>query len=84
MTTRWYVMFEGRVPGVYDKWDDCFKQVKKFKSNNNYKGFKTREEAEARYRNYQRGREGRSRMKTCFIIIPILLMILLIVYMIIV
>jgi ribonuclease HI len=51
MTTRWYVVFEGSVPGVYNKWGDYFKQVNKFKSNN-YKGFKTREEAEARYRNY--------------------------------
>jgi ribonuclease HI len=79
MTMRWYVVFEGRVSGVYDKWEDCFKQVNKFKSNN-YKGFKTREEAEARYRNYRRGREGRSRMKTCFIVISVLLKILLIVY----
>jgi ribonuclease HI len=51
MMTRWYIVFKGRVPGVYDKWEDCFKQVNKFKGNN-YKGFKTREEAEARYRNY--------------------------------
>jgi ribonuclease HI len=79
MTMRWYVVFEGRVPGVYDKWEDYFKQVNKFKSNN-YKGFKPREEAEARYDNYRRGREGRSRMKTCFIVISVLLMILLIVY----
>jgi ribonuclease HI len=83
MTTRWYVVFEGTVPGVYDKWEDCFKQVNKFKGNN-YKGFKTREEAEARYRNYRRGREGQNGMKTCFIVIPILLMILLIVYVIVV
>jgi ribonuclease HI len=79
MTTRWYVVFEGRVPGIYDKWEDCFKQVNKFKSNN-YKGFKTREEAEVRYNNYRRGREGRSRMKTWFIVTSVLLMFLLIVY----
>jgi viroplasmin and RNaseH domain-containing protein len=76
---RWYVVFEDKVLGVYNKWEDCFKQVNKFKGNS-YKGFKTREEAEARYKNYRRGREGRNRMKTCFIVIPILLMILLIVY----
>jgi viroplasmin and RNaseH domain-containing protein len=57
MTTRWYIMFEGKVLGVYDKWEDCFKQVNKFKGNS-YKGFKTREEAETRYRNYRQGREG--------------------------
>jgi viroplasmin and RNaseH domain-containing protein len=80
---RWYVVFKGKVPGVYDKWEHCFKQVNKFKGNS-YKGFKTREEAEARYKNYQRGREGPNWMKTCFIVIPILLMILLIVYVIVV
>jgi viroplasmin and RNaseH domain-containing protein len=48
-------MFEGEVPGIYDKWEDYFKQVNKFKGNN-YKGFKTREEAETRYRNYRHGR----------------------------
>lgn len=79
MTTRWYVVFEGRVPGIYDKWEDCFKQVNKFKSNN-YKGFKTREEAEVRYNNYRRVRERRSRMKTWFIVTSVLLMFLLIVY----
>jgi viroplasmin and RNaseH domain-containing protein len=71
-------MFGDKVPEVYDKWEDYFKQVNKFKGNN-YKGFKTREEAETRYRNYRRGREGRSWMKTCFIIIPILLIMYVIV-----
>jgi viroplasmin and RNaseH domain-containing protein len=32
MMTRWYVVFVGKVPGVYDKWEDCFKQVNKFKA----------------------------------------------------
>ena len=26
----WYVVFEGRVPGVYEEWTDCKEQVHKF------------------------------------------------------
>jgi hypothetical protein len=34
---QWYVVYEGRIPGVYDEWADCLKQVNKF-NDNNYKG----------------------------------------------
>jgi hypothetical protein len=42
---RCYVVYKGWVPGVYDKWEDCQKQVNKF-SGNSYKGYPTRELAE--------------------------------------
>ena len=45
---KWYVVYEGRAPGVYDEWEDYLKQVNKFKGNN-YKAYKTKEEVEARY-----------------------------------
>ena len=48
---KWYVVYEGRVPRVYDEWEDCLKQVNNFKGNN-YKGYKSKEEAEARYLNH--------------------------------
>ena len=48
---KWYVVYQGRVPGVYDEWEDCLKQVNMFKGNN-YKGYKSRDEAEARYMNH--------------------------------
>ena len=51
MPKKWYVVFEGTVPGVYEEWDDCVKQVNGFKGNF-YKGYKTKEEAEARYNNH--------------------------------
>jgi viroplasmin and RNaseH domain-containing protein len=44
---KWYPMYEGKVLGVYKEWEDYLKQVNKFKVNN-YKGYKSREEAEAR------------------------------------
>ena len=37
----WYVVFKGRVPGVYEHWDDAHRQVNGFKGNR-YKGYPTR------------------------------------------
>jgi viroplasmin and RNaseH domain-containing protein len=48
-----YVVYRGRVPGVYVNWDDCLKQVNMFKGNS-YKGYKTMAEAKARWRNHLR------------------------------
>jgi viroplasmin and RNaseH domain-containing protein len=39
------------VPEVYDKWVDCQKQVHKF-GDNCYKGYATREEVVAKWRNH--------------------------------
>ena len=47
----WYVVYKGRVPGVYDDWVDCRRQVHRF-SGNSYKGYNTMAEAEARYTRY--------------------------------
>ena len=41
---KWYVVFSGRVPGVYDDWDTCNAQVVRF-SGSCYKSFKTKDEA---------------------------------------
>ena len=43
-----YVVYKGKVPGVYDDWEECRRQVHRF-SGNSYKGYTTRAEAEARY-----------------------------------
>ncbi|KAK1692076.1 hypothetical protein QYE76_008773 [Lolium multiflorum] len=51
-----YVVYKGRVPGVYDDWEDCRRQVHRF-SGNSYKGYPTRVEAEGRYARYLE-REG--------------------------
>ena len=45
---RCYVVFRGRVPGVYDHWDECSKQVTGFRGNS-YKYYNTRAAAEARW-----------------------------------
>jgi len=69
--TKCYVVFDGRVPGVYDKWEDCHRQVNKF-SGNNYKGYATREEAIAKWRNHL---WKKNRMKT-LVVLPLLLTVI--------
>ncbi|KAK1699493.1 hypothetical protein QYE76_016190 [Lolium multiflorum] len=50
----YYVVYHGRVPGVYEDWEDCRRQVHRF-SGNSYKGYTTLEEAETRYANFRAG-----------------------------
>ena len=52
-----YVVYKGKVPGVYDDWEECRRQVHRF-SGNSYKGYTTRVEAESRYVRYLAGEEG--------------------------
>ena len=68
-----YVVYKGKVPGVYDDWEECRRQVHRF-SGNSYKGYTTRAEAEARYARYLAGerRERRNRMKTSFIVMMLI------------
>ena len=64
-----YVMYKGEVPGVYDDWEECRRQVHRF-SGNSYKGYTTRAEAEVRYARYlagERRERRRNQMKISFI-----------------
>ena len=64
-----YVVYKGKVPGVYDDWEECRRQVHRF-SGNSYKGYTTTVKAESRYACYlagQRRERWRNRMKTSFI-----------------
>jgi len=66
----WYVMYQGHVPGVYDDWEQCRRQVHGF-SGNSFKGFSTMAEARARYTSYLAGERRamwRNRMKTTFVV----------------
>ena len=56
-----YVVYKGKVPGVYDDWEDYWRQVHHF-SGNSYKGYTTRAEAESRYARYLAG-ERRERWR---------------------
>ena len=71
-----YVVYKGKVPGVYDDWEECRRHVHRF-SGNSYKGYATRAEAKSRYALYLAG-EGRerwrNRMKTSFIVMMLIVM----------
>ncbi|KAK1610161.1 hypothetical protein QYE76_033834 [Lolium multiflorum] len=62
----YYVVYHGRVPGVYEDWEDCRRQVHRF-SGNSYKGYTTLEEAETRYANFRAG-QRREMWRTPFIV----------------
>ena len=71
-----YVVYKGKVPGVYDDWEECRRQVHGF-SGNSYKGYTTRAEAEARYACYlarERREQRRNQMKTSFIAMMLIVM----------
>ena len=71
-----YVVYKGNVPGVYDDWEECQRQVHRF-SANSYKGYTTRAEAEVRYARYlagERRERRRNRMKTSFIAMMLIVM----------
>ena len=71
-----YVMYKGKVPGVYDDWEECQSQVHRF-SGHSYKGYTTRAEAESRYASYlagERRERWRNRMKTSLIAMMLIMM----------
>ncbi|KAK1691941.1 hypothetical protein QYE76_008638 [Lolium multiflorum] len=72
---KWYVMYECRVPGVYDEQEDCLKQVNMFKGNN-YKGYKSKKEVEARYMKHLLAEERKKNRMKSFIIVPMLLIVI--------
>jgi ribonuclease HI len=45
---KWYVVWHGFEPGVYETWDECKKQVDKF-NNSSYKSFFSHQEAKKAY-----------------------------------
>ena len=71
-----YVVYKGKVPGVYDDWEECRRQVHRF-SGNSYKGYTTRAEAESRYALYlagERRERWRNRMRTSLIAMMLIVM----------
>ena len=69
-----YVVYKGKVPGVYDDWEECRRQVHRF-SGNSYKRYTTRAEAESRYACYlagERRERWRNQMKTSFIVMMLI------------
>ena len=46
---KYYVVWSGKKPGVYDNWNDCKQQVYQFE-NAKYKSFESRGEAETAFK----------------------------------
>ena len=46
---KYYVVWKGKKPGIYETWNDCKKQIQGFEGAR-YMGFPDKEEAEAAYK----------------------------------
>ena len=71
-----YVVYKSKVPGVYNDWEECRRQVHRF-NGNSYKGYTIRAEAESRYARYpagERRERWRNRMKTSLIAMMLIVM----------
>ena len=75
MARKWYAVYVGHVPGVYDEWPECQAQVCRFPGGSQ-KGFDGRMEAEASYLRFiaQQGIQNRRRKN--YYIIPLLLIVI--------
>ncbi len=49
--TRFYVVWEGKRPGVYNSWDECKKNIERF-PNAKYKSFTSKKEADAAFQDH--------------------------------
>src|SRR3954464_156029 len=67
-----YVVYVGRVPGVYEDWEECRRQVNRV-SGNNSKGYPRRGQAGARYVRHLAGERRRDRMKITYVIMMMLI-----------
>ena len=76
MARKWYAVYVGHVPGVYDEWPECQAQVSDF-SGESQKGFDSRAEAEASYLRFiaQQGIQNQRRCKIYYII-PLLIILI--------
>ena len=48
---KWYVVWEGKAPGIYDSWEECELQVKGY-AGAKYKAYPTQESATKAFRDY--------------------------------
>ncbi|MGG1313780.1 ribonuclease H [Cohnella laeviribosi] len=58
--SKYYVVWAGRNPGIYESWPECRKQIEKFEGAK-YKSFESRAEAEAAFRDGWEKHWGRNK-----------------------
>ena len=75
MAKECYVVYEGKVSGVYDKWYECQAQVEGV-SGASHKGFKIRQEAEASYMRFTLARERTHNLRLMYYIVPLSLVVI--------
>lgn len=68
MLKKWYAVYIGRVPGVYNVWRECQAKMNRF-PRSSHRGFQTRSEAEASYLRFMlAGERNRNQRKNYFVI----------------
>ena len=74
---RWkcYVVYKGKVPGVYNEWPECQAQVNRVLGAS-HKGFKSRKEAQASYLRYTLAREWPHNRRLMYCIVPLSLIVI--------
>ena len=75
MARKWYAVYVGHVPGVYDEWPECHAQVYRFPGGSQ-KGFDSRMEAEASYLRFIAQQRIQNRRHKNYYIIPLLLIVI--------
>ena len=75
MAKECYVVYEGKVPGVYDEWYECQAQVEGV-SGASHKGFKSRQEGEGSYLRFMQARERTRNRHLMYCIVPLSLIVI--------
>ena len=70
-----YVVYKGKVQGVYDEWPECQAQVEGV-SGASHKGFKSRQEGEASYLRFTLARERTRNRHLMYCIVPLSLIVI--------
>ena len=74
---RWncYVVYKGKVLGVYNEWHECQAQVNGF-TGASHKGFKSRQEGEASYLRFTLARERTRNRHLMYCMVPLSLIVI--------
>ena len=75
MAKECYVMYKGKVPGVYDEWVECQAQVEGV-SGASHKGLKSRQGAEASYLRFTLAQERTHNPHLMYCIVPLSLIVI--------
>jgi ribonuclease HI len=75
MARKWYAVYVGHVPGVYDEWPECQAQVYRFPGRSQ-KGFDSKVEAEASYLRFIAQQRIQNQRRKNYYIIPLLLIVI--------